>query len=338
MSLKHIMLTGILAAGIAISPSCSIENEGEQVSPPPSFTAQSDIQYAIDSGDKDKYLKFRNHLGTYEQLYSDIRFLIKNPANDWIREQVNLDEEWINQSRGETEYDFLHAALLYATGRKEEAFEETSSLESRLGMLDLELKDRTSYLLGIMHGEKGDWLKATSYLARIDNSGKDIGKKARELLEKRGIVAITQGRFEREVMNQASQHFNGTIIVPYYDQEDPLAFLISYDSHEFAERDFLKHQKNLKTDKNGNRVLVTYDPDYIKRKGRELMFDGMIQNNPAVQIYLTEGNYLIARNIQKINENQAGQIACTIGGMIIGGVVDSPLFEPVEPYMSELPP
>jgi len=230
VNLKQIILAGTLAVGIAAS-SCTVEHEGEQVFPPPSMTAQNDIQYAIDSGNKEKYLKFRSHLGAYEQVYSDIRFLVKNPASNWIREQVKLDEELINQSRGKVEYDFLHAALLHATGSKDEAFEEAGSLESRLGILDFELKDRNNYLLGIMYGERGDWLTATSYLARIEYSGKDIGKKARQLLEKRGIVAIAKGKFERKVMNQASQLFNGTIIVPYYDQDDPSAFLISYDSH-----------------------------------------------------------------------------------------------------------
>lgn len=167
-SLRRIALIGAMIA--ALNFNCSknpFKKENLEV-----FFAKQAIPEYVKWGKLDEYVKSRSKLDELSQISWDIEYVskdnryvtwVKDEYIDtarrlnisqgfvknsygyycnaqieevlWMRDQIKADEEYINKLRRDTKVDILHASLLHATGRRESAFKEISSLEKKAGYI-----------------------------------------------------------------------------------------------------------------------------------------------------------------------------------------------------------
>ena len=310
MDIKHLILAGLFSFNL-LANGCSSSKLNYQ------------IEQAIKSGDASAYIQLRNQFDSnLTKIGYDLGFLRKNPNNEWINAQIELDEERLEKLKGEHQANILYNTLLHLTNRKELALRNAHSLEKKLdnewfSLSKMYFECKNNYLLGLMYSDKNDWLTATEYLLKMKYSGGEIGRSARKILKNKGIVVVKSPKFGRPFINEIAKQFSGEIILPYSLQTDPSNFSIKYQNSELAKKDFLKCKEFWEYDEI-NQSLKIYDYDYTKRTKQYDMFSVMIQQIPAAEVTLPNENYIVIKNWQKINEGEAGIIAGMVGGFIIG--------------------
>jgi len=284
--LRKLVVTGTICA-IVLSSGTSCAKK-----PTMPYRGDYNATQAIKARDTEKYYAIREKIThRFSRIYYDLEFLLKDPNNALLREQIRKDEEWLKKQKG-NKADFWHAYLLYATGRQDEALEKATKLNKKFGFVLDEWGvltafrlgnhytwEKTNYLLGRIYADRNDWLKASPHLSAIqqkdhydsdprqNGARRTFSAKARELLKNHGILVVKPEYFSSPILKGITEKFNGRIIVPYNSRGNPCIFNIVYKNHEHAKDDFLRLKNEYALLAKKPSTTIFYSSPYAKGKG-----------------------------------------------------------------------